>query len=407
MNILLLTQLFQPEPNHLKGLSFAKELVKKGHNVEVLTGFPNYPGGRVYPGYKIRLYQRDLIDDVPIIRVALYPSHNNSGLQRVFCYISFALMASLIGLFLIKRPNIVHVYQGPATLVLPALIFKFFYGSSYVLDIQDLWPESVIDSGMFKLNCFVKLLCLWCRLGYKFSSKIIVLSEGYRTLLKDRGVPKSKIELIYNWCDETQMLGPSCGIEKYDRIKFSGYFNVIFAGTMGSIQALDSVIQAARQIQVDLPQVQFVFIGGGVDVDRLKGIVTNKKITNVHFVPRQPISKIKYFLDVADVLLIHLKDNPIALIGIPQKTQAYLAVGKPIIMAVRGEAANLVKRSQAGIVCEPENPTSIADAIRELFMAPSENLAAIGENGRRFYRKELSFYRGCLAMNEIFYKATQ
>jgi glycosyltransferase involved in cell wall biosynthesis len=407
VNILLLTQLFQPEPNHLKGLSFAKELINKGHNVEVLTGFPNYPGGRIYPGYKIRLYKREFVDDVPIIRVAMYPSHNTSGLQRIFCYISFALVASLLGLFLIKRPDVVHVYQGPATLVLPAIIIKVFYGAPYVLDIQDLWPESVIDSGMLRITPYVPFLSWWCNLSYRFSSKIVVLSEGYRTLLKDRGVPKNQIELVYNWCDEIQMLKSSASIEKYDEIDFSGNFNVIFAGTMGRLQALDSVIQAAALIQNDLPKVQFVFIGDGVDVDRLKGIAKSKHISNVCFIPRQPAAMIKSFLDVADVLLIHLKDNPLALIGIPQKTQAYLAVGKPILIAVRGESANLVKKSEAGIVCEPENPKSIADAIRQLVEAPSEKLANIGENGRRFYEKELSFKKGSHHLNDIFLKVIQ
>ena len=121
-------------------------------------------------------------------------------------------------------------------------------------------------------------------------------------------------------------------------------------------------------------------------------VVSKNKITNVHFIPRQPASTIKSFLDAADVLLIHLKENPIALIGIPQKTQAYLAIGKPILMAVRGEAANLVKKSNAGIVCEPENPDTIADNIRKLFLTPSEKLSTIGKNGRKFYENELSFF---------------
>ena len=369
MKILLLTQLFQPEPAHIRGLKFAKALIEAGNEVEVLTGFPNYPNGKIYQGYNIRLFQREIIDGVPIVRVALYPSHDQSGVRRFLCYVSFALMASLLGLFLMKRPDVVFICQGPATIVLPAMVFKWIVGAPYVLDVQDIWPESVTESGMFKANYLLPFLHAWCSLSYRFSEKIIVLSEGYKALLLKRGVRTKKIHVVYNWCDEELKHFH----DGHDRFNLSGYFNIIYAGTMGKIQALEYVIDAASILQKEIPHVQFVFVGGGTEVDHLIKYAFAKNVNNVRFIPRQPINEIGGILALADILLIHLKDNPLGRIGIPQKTQAYMAAGKPILMAVAGDAASLVERADAGIVCKPEDPVSISNAIRKsLAQAPEE-----------------------------------
>ena len=125
MRILLITQLFYPEPNHLKGLAFAKALMSLGHEVEVLTGFPNYPGGKLYQGYRQKFFQKENIEGVSIIRVPLIPDHSDSGFRRIVCYLSLAVSASIPGLFLIQKPDVVHVYQGPATLALPAFFLRF------------------------------------------------------------------------------------------------------------------------------------------------------------------------------------------------------------------------------------------------------------------------------------------
>lgn len=407
MRILLLTQLFQPEPNHLKGLTFAKELAKRGHEVEVLTGFPNYPGGEVYPGYKVRLQTREMMEGVSVTRVALYPSHDDSGFRRFLCYASFGISASLLGPFLVKRPDVIHVYQGPATLALAAIVLRLWHRTPFVLDVQDLWPESVISSGMLKFPGGVPLLERWCRLSYRLASRVVVLSEGYKAALEKRGCEGGKIDVVRNWSDESQSRGVAGNPAVAERLSLSGYFNVLFAGTMGKVQALDAVIHAASLLKETHPDVQFVFVGGGVDVDRLKGLAEEEKASNVRFVPRQPASEIGGILAVADALLIHLKDDDLGRIGIPQKTQAYLAAGKPIVMAVRGEAADLVHQAGAGILCEPENPESIADAVRKLRAMPPQERSVLGESGRRFYDEELSFRVGVLRMETILRNAAE
>ena len=149
MRILFIIQWFQPEPT-LKGLPFAQELVKLGHEVEVLTGFPNYPSGKLYPGYRIRFLQKEIIEGIPIIRVPLYPSHDTSGFRRILNYMSYAFSAALIGPWVVKKFDIAYVYHPPATVGLPAIALRFLRGLRFVYDIQDFWPDCLQATGMFK-----------------------------------------------------------------------------------------------------------------------------------------------------------------------------------------------------------------------------------------------------------------
>ena len=405
MRILLLTPLFQPEPNHLKGLAFARELRRQGHEVEVLTGFPNYPGGRIYAGYRMRWHQCEILDGVAVHRLPLYPSHGNSGVLRFLCYASFAASASVLGPFLVKKPDVVHVYQGPATLVWPALIFRCLSSAAYVLDVQDIWPESVVSSGMFRLPGGEFLLHRWSNHSYRLARKIVVLSQGYKTLLMQRGVSAEKIAVVHNWTDETQIQIEESTTVTDDRFGLSGHFNIMFAGNLGRIQGLDTVLSAAELLRAKRPEARFVFVGEGVDAERLKDLATRRRLENVKFIPRQPVSQMGGIFTRASALLIHLKDDPLSRMGIPQKTQAYLAAGRPIIMAVRGDAADLVRRAGAGIICEPENAAGIARAVEELLDMPTKQREALGANGRRFYQRELSFDIGVQRMISVFEEA--
>jgi colanic acid biosynthesis glycosyl transferase WcaI len=402
MKILLLTQLFQPEPNHLKGLAFAKELARQGHEVEVLTGFPNYPGGEIYPGYRQRWYQRETMEGISVIRVPIYPDHSSSGFRRILCYLSLALSSCVPGLFLLRRPDVVHVYQGPATLALPAIVLHLLRGVPYVLDVQDLWPESVTSSGMLKVPWLIFALNRWCDLAHRLAAKIVVLSPGYKETLVARGVSATKIEVVYNWCDESQML-KAAGEEKTgDPFGLAGRFSIVYAGNLGRVQALDAVLDAASLLHKDYCDILFVFVGDGIDAARLKEIASSKGLDNVRFIPWHPASEIGTILQRADALLLHLRDDPLCRVGIPQKTQAYLAAGRPVIVAVKGDAAKLVSEADAGISCEPEDPASIAAAVKKLHDLPSEEREDMGRNGLAYYERHLAFTVGVQRVASLF-----
>ncbi|UNC93619.1 glycosyltransferase family 4 protein [Candidatus Contubernalis alkaliaceticus] len=419
MRILMLTQWFDPEP-HFKGLEFARELKRRGHEVQVLTGFPNYPGGSLYPGYRVRPLQREVLEGIPVIRVPLYPSHDKSSLRRMANYFSFAFSASLLGTLLVKKADCMHVYHPPATVGFPALALNFFRRIPFVYDVQDLWPDTLGATGMLSQGPILKSVDWWCRRLYQRAACVAVLSPGFKKALIKRGVPPEKIEVIYNWSEEKQFL--SCRKKQEQPLQhqagdspqhkerrqlaqslgLQGKFNIIFAGTMGQAQALDAVLSAAARIAGKYPRIQFVFVGGGVDVPRLKQRAAEMKLDNVIFLPRLPLSEIGAVLELAEVLLVHLKDDPLFSITIPSKTQSYLAVGKPILMGVRGDAADLVKQAGAGITCTPQDPDSIAGAVEKLYNLQGPQLEALGRAGRDFYQRELSLVTGVKKFEAIF-----
>ena len=401
MRILMLTQWFDPEPT-FKGLAFAKELVRLGHEVEVLTGFPNYPGGELYEGYKIRLIQRENIDGISVLRVPLYPSHDGSALRRIANYVSFAFSAAFIGALLVKPADVMYVYHPPATVGFAASVIGMVRRIPFVYDIQDLWPDTLAATGMLNNPSILKLVDSGCRFIYRHAAKIVVLSPGFKEMLITRGVPAKKIEVIYNWCDEAniQRKCATTGLDK--KLGLSGKFNIIFAGTMGKAQALDSVLDAAKMISISQPKVQFVFVGGGIDVDRLKKKTGDMRLPNVCFLPRMPMQEIGSVIPCADVLLVHLRDDPLFKITLPSKTQAYMAAGRPILMAVRGDAASLLENAKAGIACIPEDPQSIAAAIEQFCCMSRQDLDDMGERGRKFYEAELSLEVGAYKFETIF-----
>ena len=401
MRILLLSQWFDPEPVTFKGLSFARELRRRGHDVEVLTGFPNYPGGRIYPGYRVRPWSRETMDGIRVNRVALYPSHDGSGLRRALNYASFASTAATLGPFLTRRPDAVYVYNL-VTLGFASMVLRALRGCPYVLDVQDLWPDSVAGSGMMKGRVGLEALRRWCMAVYKSAAHVTALSPGMRAELVRRGVPADRVSVIYNWCDEA-----STGTSRYNaalarEMGLEGCFVVLFAGTMGVMQDLRAVLGAAAKVGALLPDVRFVFVGGGVLREALEQEAGARGLGNVAFLPRRPAAEMPALFGLANVLLVHLQDTPLFRITVPSKTQAYLAAGKPILMAVEGDAADLVMRAGAGVACRPGDAGALADAVTRMYRMPPAEREAMGRAGARFYREELSMERGVTKFEEVF-----
>jgi glycosyltransferase involved in cell wall biosynthesis len=399
MRILLFSQWFDPEPT-FKGLVFARELVRQGYDVEFITGFPNYPGGKCYPGYKIKLIQRECIDKVNITRLPLFPSHNNSAIKRVINYVSFAFSALIYGLFIAKRADVMYAYHPPLTVGIAASLISWVRDIPLVYDVQDLWPDTLRATGMLRNKyalAFVGLVCKWV---YKRVDYLVVLSPGLMRLLIQRGVPEAKVKMIYNWANEPELLAPLFNVS--ESFVGKGNFKVVFAGNMGKAQALDSVLDAAVILQERGSRAIFVMVGGGVEVERLKARAKEIRLENVVFMPPVPMSEVGAFLELADVLLVHLRKDPLFEITIPSKTQAYMLVGKPLLMAVRGDAADLVIRAKCGLIADPENPQQLADTVDALAELPVNALKDMGENGRNFYRKNLSLEVGVSEFASVF-----
>ncbi len=403
MKILFLTQWFQPEP-FFKGLPFARALRDRGHSVQVLTGFPNYPGGKLYPGYRVRLWQKEVMDGIPVCRVPLYPSHDQSGPRRIANYLSFAISAAGIGPFLIHKPDVVYVYNL-VTLALPSFLLKLLWKCPAVYDIQDLWPESVADSGMMKSSVLQRLLAKGCDRIYHEASHLVTLSPGMKSRLVERGIPDERISVIYNWSEQEWMYplpDKGSGTARSDGLEG---FVVMFAGTMGVMQGLDTVLDAAQILKTSEPRIRFVLVGGGVDRERLKSRASQLNVDNVVFMERQAPENMGPVLALADVLLVHLKDIPLFRITIPSKLQSYLSVGKPVLVAVRGDAADIVRASDAGIVVDPENPESMAEGVLKLYRCSQTEREQMGRNGREHYLQHMSQQYGVKRFEGIFQSA--
>jgi len=400
MKILMLTQWFTPEPM-FKGLPFAKKLTERGHAVEVLTGFPNYPGGKVYQGYRVKPWQIENMDGIRVNRVALYPSHNESGFQRILNYLSFGISAALFGPFLVRKPDVVYVYNL-ITLAWAACILRCIYGCRIVYDIQDLWPESVASSGMMRNRFVLKLLQRWSLWAYKKADQIVVLSPGFKKNLQARGIGEDKIQVIYNWCDELSSLPEESNEKLLDEFGLSETFNVVFAGTMGVMQGLDVVLEAASICSERNSNIRFVLVGDGVEKKRLEERTKAMKLDNVVFVSRQPMAEMGKIFNIASALLVHLKKDDLFRITVPSKTQAYLAAGKPIIMAVEGDAADLVEKAEAGVKCNSDDPDALAETVCRLSQFGRDKLRELGNNGANFYRMNLSIERGVCSFEKVF-----
>lgn len=398
--VLLLTQWFDPEPT-FKGMVFARELVKLGYEVEVLTGFPNYPIGKIYPGYSLKWLQREMVDGVKITRVPLYPNHDQSAIKRILNYASFSASSLIYGLFFVKRADVIYAYHPPLTVGVTASFLRLIRRIPVVYDIQDMWPDTLRATGMLGNEKLLKIVDKVCRWVYKRVDHIVVLSPGFKKMLIDRGVPEKKIEIIYNWADEVS-LNSSINNISLDFPSKEDRFDIVFAGNMGKAQALDVVLDAAKLLQERGSVVRWVMLGGGVESARLKKRAEDMKLENVIFLPPVPMSEVGPYLQAADALLVHLRKDPLFELTIPSKTQAYMAVGKPIIMAVDGDAADLVRMSGGGFISKSESPEDLASVAESMALLSKEDLDEMGERARVYYMQHLSLQVGSKKFSKAF-----
>lgn len=388
MRILFLTQWFQPEP-FFKGLPLVKAIEKKGHHVEVLTGFPNYPGGKIYDGYKIRFYRKERMDGIVVHRIPLYPSHNSSSLCRIINYLSFAIAAFCIGPWLIKKPDVIYVYNL-VSLMPSAWFIRVLFRTKILLDVQDLWPESVKTSGMLKSPIFLKIIKNISNWAYQTSDFLIVQSEGFKLALAQRGVKKNKIKVIMNWANENQKIVLQKNYARNSEIKTI----VLFAGTLGLVQKLDVILETAHLCQKEKSNIVFKIVGNGPDKQRLMAKARDLQLKNVKFFAFRDPEKMSPIYNQADLMLVHLKKDRIFEITIPSKTQAYLFAGKPILMALKGDAKKLILKAKAGLCCPPENAKLMMKSIQKFQSMSQSKRHNMGFEGRRFYFKKLSFSKG-------------
>ena len=397
--LILLTQWFDPEPT-FKGLLFARALHDRGYDVEVVTGFPNYPGGKVYDGYRIRPIQRETEGGIAITRLALYPSHDNRALRRIANYLSFCLSVFLYLTFVARRVDILYAYHPPLTVGLAAAMAKLFRRTPTVLDVQDLWPDTLSATGMIDASLPLRIVGAVCDWVYARMTHIVVLSPGFKRLLIERGVPAEKITKIYNWADEGAIM--EAGETRPALIPDDGRFRLLFAGNMGLAQNLGVVLDAAKIVAAINDRVDFCFLGGGLETARISQRAKEEELLCVYFFPKVSMAEVGGYLYAADCLLVNLRPDPLFEVTIPSKTQAYMSAGRPIIIAVAGDAATLVEEAKAGIAVPPGDAQALAAAVLKMASLDKDARAAMANAARDYYNTHLSLRCGVDAFDALF-----
>lgn len=390
MRIGILSQWYDPEPVRTASI-LAQELRRRHHFVRVLTGFPNYPEGRLYDGYQIT-WRRDEVDSgIRLRRVAIFPSHSLSTLGRVANYGSFALSASLFGAGLFKDCESLWVHNSPPTVGLPTWIIRSRYRPRTVVHIMDLWPESLYASGFGDLlrrrTLLRRGLDRWLSLTYEAADSIACTSHSQVELLLQRGVPAAKLAYVPLWTDETIFHPIPRDEPLVSKLGLEGKMILLYAGTIGETQGLSPLIEVCASLR-DAPNFHCVMAGSGIAEPRLRAQARERLLTNISFLGSWPPSEMNRLMSVGDIHLVSLRSDSLAAIAMPSKVQAILACGKPLIVAAEGDAASVVARSGAGWVCRPGDPKQLEQAIRAGLALDGQELRAMGRRGRQLYDAE-------------------
>ncbi len=384
MRVLIVSQYFWPESFRINEL--VESLVARGVDVDVLTGKPNYPEGKIYPGYRATGSMHEFWQGANVFRVPLFPRGIRSGLRLFLNYLSFMFSAAVVGAWQLRstKSDVIFVYApSPLLQALPALFIGWIKGIPVVVYVQDLWPESLEATGYFRSRLFIRLVESLVKVIYQNSDLILVSSRPFKDSIQ-RFLPSAEIIYYPNSVD-TSFSDPSSSL-KLDLPALDDGFCVVFAGNVGSAQAVHVISEAAEQLR-DHPNIRLVVLGSGSELEWLRTQIAERGLSNLFLAGRFPVQAMPNLLSRADALLVTLADQRIFAATVPNKIQAYMAVGRPIIAAMNGEGARLVQEANAGISVPAEDAVALADAILKLHAMPAVDRDRLGENGRQYYRQ--------------------
>lgn len=354
----------------------------EGHEVTVLTGFPNHPTGIVPPEYRTkfrRLIAHDRSNDVDILRTWLLPLPNRKSYERVLNYGSFAASAALTGMFT-SRPDVL-IATSPQLLVgLSGWWIARCKRVPFVFEVRDLWPESLFAVGCSDNSHLYRALAAIAGFLYRASDHIVVVTDAFKEhLIEKWQIPTEKVSVVENGVD-TELFRPR-DTNPGARNPFK--FVVSYIGTVGLAHGLETLVEAASKLQNSAPHVAFNIIGEGAEKEKIISIVHHKRLHNVQFIDQQPREKIPAHISASDACLVLLRGSEIFRTVLPTKMLEFMACGRPVIAAVDGFARDVLCQAHAGVAIEPQNSAELAQAIVSLAADP-QRCAQYGSNGRRY-----------------------
>jgi colanic acid biosynthesis glycosyl transferase WcaI len=404
MKIGLLTQWYAPEPGPASlPTGLAEGLAARGHDVTVLTGFPNYPHGRIADGWTQRRKLDSVDNGVHVRRVALYANHDESAARRVVNYASFAASARLSGLDALDDIDVLWVNYSPVTIAWPMFALKRRRGTPVVVHALDLWPDTVLASGFGgRVGTKVaRLLHALCNRIYRAANVVAYISPSVGDVLSARGVPRDKLAYAPMWAVErANVTAPTVDVRDWGVGPRT--LTVAYAGTLGGAQDLETLIDAcARVTDLDLA---CLVAGSGTHEQSLRERVRRTGASNVRFVGRLDVDGMRSLSATADVHYVGLNGHALASMTMPSKIQAVLATARPIVGALVGDAADVVRRS-GGAAVAPGDVDGLERHLRQLVAAGREAAARRGLEAREFYDREFDYDIGVARIEQLLIRA--
>jgi colanic acid biosynthesis glycosyl transferase WcaI len=391
VKILYVSQYFPPEMGApaARASELASHWAQAGHEVSVLTGFPNHPTGVVPPEWRGRLRRliyHEKIGGADVFRTWLWPLPNRKAHERMRNYASFCVSAGLRGLA-IPRPDVI-IASSPQLLVgLSGWWIARARQLPFVFEVRDLWPESLAAVGVGnEASLLYHALGSVAKFLYQRADRIVVVSPAFKAhLMRHWRVPTERIAVVENGV-ETDLFAPAsapANLALRRELGAEGKFLVCYIGTMGNAHGLETLLDAANQLQLQESNAQFLLVGEGAEKERIKTLAQSCSLTNVRFLDQQPREKIPAFISASDACLVLLKKTDVFKTVIPTKMLEFMSCARPVILGVDGQARQIIEDAGAGLAIEPENPAELVSAIHQL-SADRELCTILGQKGREY-----------------------
>lgn len=375
MKILVVCQYYYPEPFRITDI--CEELVRRGHEVLVVTGTPNYPMGEIYPGYENGQNMDEVLNGVRIHRCITAPRKTGT-LNRMKNYFSYPIASQKYIKTLDDSFDVVFVNQlSPVMMAGAGIWYKNKYKKKLVLYCLDLWPESLCVGGIRKNSVIYKVFKSISKRVYQAADELLITSRAFREYFVD----------MFDIIDEKIKYLPQYAETQFQNMKtkeLGEIFNLVFAGNIGTAQSVGTIVEAAKILRDK--NVRFHIVGDGIELEHLKKQAEG--LQNIVFYGRKSIEEMPMYYDMADAMLVTLINDPIISLTLPGKVQTYMAAGKPIVGAINGETALVLNEAQGGYCGEAENAVQLADNIVKLMN--SGNVEMLGRKNRDYYREKFS-----------------
>jgi glycosyltransferase involved in cell wall biosynthesis len=398
MHIMFLTHYFPPEVNApaSRTMEHARIWVKAGHEVTVVTCAPNHPAGKIYPGYKNRLWQTEMMDGVRVIRLWTFLSANQGFAKRSLNFLSYLLMATVAAPFL-PRPDVVVSTSPQFFCGLAGYAVSRIKRRRWVLEIRDLWPESIVAVGAARQGRTLRVLEAIADWAYRKADHVVALTDSFKKHIVARGAASERVAVIKNGVDLGQFAAQNSDGSFKRSLGVEGKFLAAYVGTHGMAHKLETILEAAKLL-ADRKDIAFLMVGGGAERARLVALRDEMKLDNVIMLDQQPKSAMASVLNATDASLVLLKRDDVFKTVIPSKMFESMAMKRPIILGVEGEARELLDAAGAGIGITPESAEDLGAAVARL--AGDANLAArLGDQGSDYVKKH--FNRKGLALHYL------